>query len=704
MAACGQGRRAGRLGTAGRAALLVVLAVALGLFLTSCRDSDVITEIIAGEIDEYEVDDSLDPVQIENPETASSQSQEQDESERENDYEEEDPDYDEDDADSEQDSTAASSEGTGDSDSISGEASDGDTSSYVSDGTGGESSYPSITFDFTGNSDILGGSDEDAEDEGDTSTSEDNPWVTSNDSTISTSPGLVTVATPSGGYSNLPEAGSVAAAGQIAALVQSIGGEGSLAVCNTEWYESLPSSAYGNLSELSGVTCVDGWGDGSSMASCYEEIAEALPHDGSGVVLVDESTYESEYDDYFNDLDISVVVLEAYGTNQTADSWIDDDVAIVAALLAGMDDGGAYAKAQANAWTSLHDSALSETLSLNKGYSIFTQESAGDAIVYDYLYTLSGNYEGSSTGENRITYISPNSYAFFYVYDMPATDTSTVAFEDDMILYFSQSVSNWGGQPNTPLLRHIKYSHYIWPMDTWDGDISEWTGDDCFKVDISDGLPLLQPESDQSDWVDANKYYTTDYYLQHAGAVSPSLLHIAGWYEGGRVGDFLYSSAYGVDAYDYGDTMVWCSFTRIDKSADVGAAATVAGDEDAPYVVARTAEVADSIVASAGTADESTYTFGICDTGQDYTVAVMPWGVSGCWDEGTFESFLMAPYFYCLYQEVSGGTVDLSYCDEYVNEFYQTFYRCGASVLENTSSSKSYGWYGYWVAATANLG
>ena len=105
------------------------------------------------------------------------------------------------------------------------------------------------------------------------------------------------------------------------------------------------------------------------------------------------------------------------------------------------------------------------------------------------------------------------------------------------------------------------------------------------------------------------------------------------------------------------------------------------GDEQYPYLVARDKTIAERIKASTGFDEESGIAGAFC-FGQQYGVLVIPAGVSGSWADGTFESFLLAPWAYCMYQQRDGaGNVSLSYCDEFVNVFYQDFYRCGAGGI-----------------------
>ena len=666
------GRRAFDVGSI---ALVVILALAVALSLSACRDSDVLTDKVVGEVDEYELDETLDPVALENPEASSDMSQEEDDSDREDDEEEEDPDYDEDSDDDDQ--TEQNDEedySQSDGDATSGDSvASGSTTSTVSNGGEGSSDAPSITFDFTGDSSYLGENAEDStSSSGDEGETDSDTWIpsTSSSTGASNEASGTTVVQPGSaeGYSNMATVGYIAAAGSIATLVAAIGGGEVLAACNSDWYDDLPSSAFSDKEELADTVCIDDWGDGSSMADCYKQIANALPQDWSAAVLVDENTYESAYDDYFSDKCIYVVVLEAYGTADVSDDWIADDVEVVAELI-----GTDYAKSQYQAWKELWTSTLQTVRKANGGYTIWTDHNMGSA---QFLYKGTNTF-GSNTA---ITNVSANQYWTDYVYSMPDTTTATVTSGGDSLVW-------------TDFMAFRSYKgNYVWPLGTWASSTSGLT------LDISDGLPLQIEGSDQSKWSSKSRWATIDYYLQIAGVVQTA------GYENFYVSDssetitsatipYTNTSSYANKATRYVGL-----FACHPEGSSGGF--IVAGDDAYPVVIAHSASIASKIVSSAGTADESSMTVGLANVGQDYTVAVMPRGISGSWTFGTFESFLVAPYFYCLFQQ--GG--DLSACDSYVSDFYTTFYRCGASVLTSTSRDKAYGWYGYWVTAEADLG
>ena len=369
--------RGSRRRRAGRVVLVVavaLLALAAALSLAACRDSEVLTDQIVGAVDEFELDETLDPVALENPEASSDMSEEEDDSDREDDMEDEDPDYDEDsDDDEETESNDEEDYSNSDGDATSGDSvASGTTTSTVSNGGEGNSDAPSITFDFTGDSSLVGANDEDStSSSGDEGATDSSTWIpsTSSSTGASNEASGTTVVQPGSaeGYSNMATVGCIAAAGSIATLVAAIGGGEVLAACNADWYDDLPSSAFSDREELADTVCIDDWGDGSSMEDCYKQIANALPQDWSAAVLVDENTYESAYDSYFTERCIYVVVLEAYGTADVSDDWIADDVEVVAELI-----GTDYAKSQYQAWKELWTNTLQTVRKANGGYSVWT--------------------------------------------------------------------------------------------------------------------------------------------------------------------------------------------------------------------------------------------------------------------------------------------------------------------------------------------
>lgn len=143
-----------------------------------------------------------------------------------------------------------------------------------------------------------------------------------------------------------------------------------------------------------------------------------------------------------------------------------------------------------------------------------------------------------------------------------------------------------------------------------------------------------------------------EYYLQHAGVME-------------RTHSSSISSS-GTDEETDGATSVFYLWFQLSGyGSDIPF--TTIGDSNYPAIVTRTSELAELVVASANKVN------GFYNYGQSYEVWVLPSGIAGSWADGTVESFLVAPWAFCMYQE---GSLDT--CDDYVNDFYKTFYRCGA--------------------------
>ena len=134
------------------------------------------------------------------------------------------------------------------------------------------------------------------------------------------------------------------------------------------------------------------------------------------------------------------------------------------------------------------------------------------------------------------------------------------------------------------------------------------------------------------------------------------------------------------------------------RGTDSSAGYVCLGDSDYPYILVRDSSMADPICRSAAIARPSALEVGFYNVGQNYGVAVVPCGVAGNWADGTFESFLLAPYLYCLYHnhDASSYHVDASYANKYVNNFYSQMYRCGSEgILDAGGNDGSGGTGGY---------
>lgn len=100
-----------------------------------------------------------------------------------------------------------------------------------------------------------------------------------------------------------------------------------------------------------------------------------------------------------------------------------------------------------------------------------------------------------------------------------------------------------------------------------------------------------------------------------------------------------------------------------------------------PLFIARNGEIASKVAQSVADSevmtwsDEDKFRSGY-NLGYDYDVFVMPSGIDGSWNDGSFESFLLVPWTYSIIN--NHGTAD---SDSFVNDFYSTFYRSGPAGL-----------------------
>lgn len=678
------GARMRKAAAAGRVALAWALALMLAMPLAGCRASDVLTEKIIGEPLQYEVDYSLSPVAIENPMASSDISQDEDESDRQDETQEDSPQYGEDATTNDQtNQTQQDANSHNDADAQSGTSAGGTGTGDLYDGTGTSTSGSRITIDLTGSTDV---NDPDAQAPTDTPADEpnDDQWDGNNDNGggTSTKPSTVVKA---GDYSSLPQVSTVAAAGVNATLVQAIGGTGALAVCNQEWYDSLPSQAFSNKSELANTVRISSWGDGSSMNDqAFQDIVNALPHDGTAAVVVNERTWNAAYDEAFQAQNISVVVLPAMGVADARDDGVMDAVAVVGELLAGMADGGAYAKSQAQAWKQLHNQALERTKQYNGGYTT-SQNGLGGYSIYagNYLYT------GDFVFANPITDVSNTRFYTVYI-DSWASSKYTSYSSNASHFYFKRNNGD---------------SVRVWPFNdsAWSIRLS-----DNLTTDLSDGVGIGAYRSgDLASTSYFNAFYLFQYYFQHSGvvdvAVGQGVLDDPNSSEGTSSSDY-----FNVTNPRYGHPIVLHGGYLFIQTNSSSSSAVSVGNESYPYIIVRTKQLANNVASSASKADKATKTVGLYNYGTNYGLVVMPYGVSGSWADGTFESFLMAPYLYCIYQERDGSKINFSYSDDFANQFYSQFYRCGSGgILDNTDSTwenGGYGGYGYIATAVCSRG
>ena len=665
-------------------------ATALGgvpLTLAGCRDSDVLTQKIVGEPLQYEVDYSLSPVALENPLSQSTMSLSQDESNRQSEQQEETPKYDEQTQTTEQQAnTTKQNELNNDTTAAqSGKSSKGKSSGTVYDGSDNTQKKGSrITFDFTGDDSAMR-TDENAPSDGsDSDPTEDknDEWNPNNGDGTNTKKDaeIVVIGSDDIDGGNIPSTvGRIAAAGINATLVQALGGKGALACANTGWLGHLTDDQFARVfpGELDDVKGIDGWGDDGATwnDSVISQILAAFGDFEAGTValVAGHGSMTNDTAATFQEKGVHVVELKPMGVLDALDADIETNVTVVGQLLRGMGDNGDFANKQVQAWRQLHTEAVEGTLQKNGGYTCLLKQGVSKNRVY----------QGNRTNETNSISQNRNYALYFDSWAQAKRETFTPG-----------KGSGYGS-------RFDGSSNSAWPVGVWDG-----VTDRNITIDISDGvgIRLSIPTSNPKSF-----YLLISYYLQLAGAADISL----GSY-------FLTgSSLTDTDLFHYtlkeGFLNNYCSWNN-DIYFKVGGVGTkdsvLLGDDNYPFILVRDASLASNISASAQVAEKGSATVGFYNVGNDYGVVVIPCGVAGSWADGNFESYMLAPYLWCLYQhrsQSSDGTVgiNLEYSDEIVNRFYSVMYRCGPEGILDAAGNNgdgSSGQYGSVRSVRCNLG
>ncbi len=659
---------------AAKGALAAILALAMTVPLAACKDSDVLTEKIVGEVGEYDIDYDIPPVALDNPESEDSMTDEyeEEESERENEEEENTPEYDEenqttDETTNEQVATTTTTTmnnrkaTTGGSSSGSGRTGGGSTrgsssnasstgkrsaSSLTGTGSEGESNrwvislVPPDDTDATEDVDDLtnsaGGTENNSnlpEDTWDPSSESSDPNIGVNDQ--NTGAQIV----QAGQYDNMTPSNGIAAVGTYALIVQALGGSGALKACNAEWYDSLPAQSFSNKSELTNTVKISAWGDGTTM---NQETFDAIVNSGADTVLTSASYggVTQSWAEQFLAANISVVELEPIGMANAYDADISTCVQVIGQLLKDSGcsvtvGGTSYNSAQmANTWQSQHDIAIEATHAANGGYAVHTAGGYSWPIIYQSWDLANG---------------SP--------IDTEHTRFSTTYFDD-----WEFNDPTLSGVSSRLTIRRYTNDVSVWPWN--DFNISN---EYDIHVDGSLGYPTGITAPYLNDF-NSSYFYVSTYYLQCAG----------------------------LD--DLRTENIWCNNVMSRKVSGTDGSETYKvypGNMNMPCIIAKDTSIAERVIASASIADRSTNTVGFLNFGKDYRIVIMPSGVSGCWADGTFESFLIAPWSYCA---VTDGNIDMSSIDGYVSNFYDTFYRCSADGIVNGSGS----YWGSYLVAVAN--
>ncbi len=682
------------------------------LALAGCRDSDVLTQKIIGEPLQYEVDYSLSPVALENPMSRSTMSNTEDESDRQDDAQEETPKYDDETQTTTEETNTTRqnslSNDTTPAQSGSGDPRDNTTSQggkkankNNSNGTLLDNSDTtqkkgsSIKFDLTG-SDAATKNDEnaprdDSADDGDSNTPAEDWKPSENGDGTSNGTNPIIISSGDIDSGNIPNTvARIAAAGINATLVQAIGGPGALACANAGWLGHLTDAQFAQVfpGELDGVQAIEGWGDDGSNwdDSVISQILNAFGDFTQGTVAV-VSGYGAMSQTVaatFQEKGVHVVELKPMGILGALDTDIQANVKAVGELLRGMsnvyDDGGNligggdFAKSHAKAWADLHTEAVETTLQKNGGYTCLIKGGSSYNRIYQGRDFLK---ETANVSSNRNVALYHDSWA--------AAQKSYVHVDGS-----SASVSFAS--------RFDGSSSSAWPSGSWWSDT--WTAE--FTVDISDGvgISLLNGGGPNS------RYLLLSYYLQLAGGADKAVgLHY-----------YLRSADTNGEYFRYqfkdGFLNMYCHWND-DLYFRLGGAGSsehvTLGDFNYPFLFVRDSSMASHIANSAKKADRSQNLVGFYNMGADYGVVVIPCGVAGSWADGSFESFLLAPYFWCLYNERQGNSFSLSYSDDFVDRFYSVMYRCGPKDFLDASGNSGDGTTGCYgkagiQAISCNLG
>ena len=675
-------------------------AAALGgvpLAFTGCRDSEVLTEKIIDENLKYTVDYSLEPMALNNPNASSTSSQDPDQSDRQDESQPDSPKYD-DQTQTTNDSVNQTTQGNYSQNTAkaqTGKSSGAKGSSVTLDGSTDQKKAGShLKFDFTGSDDVTS-PDENApsQDKTDGNNTPIDGWnIDSNGNTAGnkgTTAAVVGSNDIDGG--NIPDTvAKVAANGINATLVQAIGGTGGstgsnmanpLVAANAGWLGHLTSEQYENVfpGEKDSIVAIDGWGEGESTSwsdSVISQILTALGAtsedyvSGTACVVVGYGEMSQTAAQVFTDAGVNVIELKPMGVLNALDDDIVTNVNVIGQLLRGMEDGGNLAATRVQQWNYLHTTALETTLKNNGGYSCWIFDGRSSNRLY----------EGDVIEASK--------------------DTSWVSANRNYALFLNDwgYYTNKGGSRISSIATHLG-SHdfaargtfyYSWPIGDW-GDAEEE-----ITVDLSVGTGVLyRHRMDDGHDNNGNLYNLFSFYMQHAGAAdfqlaNPYLLDV-------NDGDFRHRQVY------------WHNDLSFYVQEETSASRRVfVGDSDYPYLIVRDSSMAQKIQESSQIGDSNKRIVGFFNVGQDYGVAVMPCGVAGSWADGSFESFLMVPYLWCLYMHRSSDkNITCSYSDDYVNNYYKIMYRCNSGGLldaSNNDGSGGAGGYGSVFTVVSNRG
>lgn len=430
--------------------------------------------------------------------------------------------------------------------------------------------------------------------------------------------GTVTRIDSSGNPEQLPEnVGTVAAQGMEATIVQMLCGKGALVAANESWAPTMLAAGAFPNEGLESV--VAGWDDDGTPN--LSALAAAAPN-----CIIEESETRGLTDEEMSALaekGVSCTVVTVYklGETNTLDSSIVQNVQTIGELL--KDANTQYdAQQQAKTYKQLHDQAIDNCLNANGGYSWRMVNGSDFKEIYQDRGT-----DTTRLSSNRVA----TAFIDSWYTDVPATTASHRSYNQASMSYLA-------------------------------GD------SDVLSVN---GVGMSMPGNV------AGTYNLIDYLLQCGGVVNESYITgkrdselpvpvVAGGYD-----DLGLSGV--VEQRSIPSALWFCETSSLDNSANW----TLVGSQAYPGVIVRNQSIADSVVASAQTAN------GYYNVGNAYGVYVLPSGLCGSWADGTPESFLAAPWAYCVFHP-NGASIDLSTCTTYVDSYCKTFYRSpSASIVSD---------------------
>lgn len=672
----------------GRTAVIAV-AAALAFCLSGCRYTDVLTDLYYGQ---GPVNPTSSFLMVDTPESEVENLQDRDVIKRQDSRDETEVQKDKSDFSENGTSDQAASQKEHDPDSRgTGAATDGSEPGSNADGAGSASAAggeegegsgaigeaggaagekePSGAEDPDSGSHDIASSEDYADGRGDAGTtigvggSSDDQFTGNGDGSGGRGPGNKYSAT--GSFVVLPrDIHKVAACGPYATIVQMLAGAGALAGANQQWLANMQDGGYfpGELSATRALVA----GEGTLLSDA--DVTNII-NSGAEAFLCS-ATYgamSSSQKDRLIESGVNVIEMPELGLSDTLDAEIVQAVRVVGELLKDSAGTSQYdAKAMADEYVAQHSYALSSVLRAN----------GGNYASYQRLgYADSGEFQGKDSTHTAIN-VAPARYVTSVVSAWENTTQTRISVSSGRSTLQNGVFYPWGADA-------FYHTHQNYPL-------ASWTVRAGYQLDVSDGYGMTLGATNK---VAGNAYALVDYYLQHGGVMD--------WGNRGFSSELsaTASDAFGlVSQHQLSDASLYSSPYQSGGMSEAGGSAAfaqpgwatvswsdgctydgsiAAGQDRYPSVLARTGELAEKMKASADKVN------GYYNIGYPYQIWVVPSGADGTWLTGTAESFLMVPWAYCMWNE---GT-DLGSCNSYVNNFYQTFYRCdGTSCVQDYRS------------------